>query len=101
MVFASTIPCGQMCDMFKGYCVNGICIVGGTPTPTPIPTPTPTPVPTSAPWNPWPTNTPIPVATPTPVPTVTNTPNGPITIIDIPLILNDGKSRWYRFVLVQ
>ena len=39
--------------------------------------------------------------TPTPSPTVTPTTNGPVTIIDIPLILNDGKSRWYRFVLVQ
>ena len=83
--------CGNICDMMGGHCVNGVCVIGGswTPTPTPVPTPKPT-------------TTPTPTGAPIVCPPCPTCPQCPVsTIIDIPLIMNDGVSRWYRFIRVQ
>ena len=90
------LPCDQNCYQTGGTCFSypgqaSYCYYGPNG-PTPVATPTPTPIVTPVPWT-----SPTPTPTPTPTPAAVE----PMTIIDIPLILNDGKSRWYRFIILQ
>ena len=78
---AYCLDCGPTCDLFKGQCVNGACVIG---TSSPVPSPSPVAVPT-----PGPGSAGAPIVCP---------PCSPMTIIDIPLILGDGGQRWYRFI---